>query len=374
MIIIIDCFKQVKGAGKSIGIYNLALNLTKNLVKVQKTSQKREVKNSKLIVLGNQYNREDFQIEGVEFHELKYNPFNKLFCIYWELFLVKKYYRELKGDRIVFPRGYAPFGKKLNDIIIIHDMIPFYYHKHFPGYFNRLENFYIMNRLKGSARKCKKVITISNASKKEILEITNVSPEKISVIYNGCNGIAAKGLEEKPFADETPYIFAITSSLPHKNAAGIFKIYEKYCDICKEPLKLVVLGVEKPVGEISEKAAKQITCIKYVKENKKLYSMMKHAQLFFFMSLVEGFGFPPIEAMQLGVPVVCSNTSSLPEVVGEGAVLVNPYEELEAAEAMKALLEDEQKKNQLIEKGYENIKRFDWDKIAAKYWEEICNL
>lgn len=375
MIVIIDCFKLVKGVGKSLGIYNLTLNLVRNLVRTREISNKEAIRKCTIIILGNKYNRSDFAIEGVEFQEMPYEPTNKLFCIYWELLLVKKYYKKLKGDRIIFPRGFAPLSHNMNDIVIVHDMIPFFYHKKFPGYLNRLENFYIMNRLKGSVKKCKKVITISNASKKEILDITHVNSRKISVVYNGCNQIIRGKQEEPDISKQEPYIFAVTSSLPHKNAVGIFKAYEKYCEICEKPRKLIVLGVEHvEEGCISHKAAEGITCIKYIKENDKMYAMMEKADVFLFLSLAEGFGFPPIEAMQLEVPVICSNLSSLPEVAGDSAVLVNPQNALETAKAIKELLADDGKQKMLVEKGLENIKRFDWDTIAKQYWDEIYKL
>lgn len=375
MILIIDCFKLVKGAGKSIGIYNLTLNLVRNLVRIRESSEHEEIRECNIIVLGNKHNRQDFEIEGVQFQEMPYNPLDKIFCIYWELFLVKKYYKRFRGDRIIFPRGFAPFSRKLNDIIIVHDMIPFYYHKNFPGYFNRLENFYIMSRLKGSIKKCKKVITISNASKKEILDITHINSNKIAVIYNGCNRIMKEEIKEQDHSAKNGYLFAVTSSLPHKNAEGILKAYEKYCEACEKPERLLLLGVENQ-GEtsISKKAAEGITYIKYIKENSRVHAAIKGAKAFLFLSLAEGFGFPPIEAMQLGVPVICSNLSSLPEVVGDSAVLVNPQEAGEVGDAIQRLLSDQKKQRELVEKGYENIKRFDWDKTAKEYWNEIYKL
>ena len=375
MILIIDCFKLVKGVGKSLGIYNLTLNLVRNLVRTRETSDQEEIKGCNIIVIGNKHNRLDFDIEGVQFQEMPYNPTNKIFCIYWELFLVRKYYKKLRGDRILFPRGFAPFSRRMNDIVIVHDMIPFYYHRNFNGYFNRLENFYVMSRLKGSVKKCKKVITISEASKREILDIAHINQDKISIIYNGCNRITKVKRKEQDGPKQEDYLFAVTSSLPHKNASGILKAYEKYCEICENPEKLILLGLENS-GEcnISDKAAAGITYIKYIKENSRMYAMMKDAKAFLFLSLAEGFGFPPIEAMQLGVPVICSNLSSLPEVVGDSAVLVNPQNPEEVANAIKELLADSEKQKSLVEKGYENIKRFDWDKTAGEYWKEIYQL
>lgn len=86
MILIIDCFKLVKGAGKSIGIYNLALNLVRNLVAEKEKSTDAIIQNTRILVLGTEHNSDDFKMDGVEFISMKYNPLNKLFCIFWELF------------------------------------------------------------------------------------------------------------------------------------------------------------------------------------------------------------------------------------------------------------------------------------------------
>ena len=125
MRLIIDCFKQVKGQGKSIGIYNLTKNLVWNLAKEnKKTNQIDEI-----VILGTEKNRDDFDVPGVTFAVIPYDPADKLRCVIWELFQVKKYMKKYKGDRILFPRGYAPLFFRGKDTIIIHDLIPFYYHE-----------------------------------------------------------------------------------------------------------------------------------------------------------------------------------------------------------------------------------------------------
>ena len=124
MILIIDCFKLVKGAGKSIGIYNLALNLVRNLVAEKEKSTDSAIHNTRILVLGTEHNANDFNIDGVEFISMKYNPLNKLFCIFWELFLVSFYAKKCKADKIVYPRGFSSMLHLTKETIIVHDMIP----------------------------------------------------------------------------------------------------------------------------------------------------------------------------------------------------------------------------------------------------------
>lgn len=358
MRLVIDCFKLVKGAGKSIGIYNLALNLVRELASVQDDHE--------LIVLGNAYNAKDFNIPRVKFIEIHKNPHNKITCVLWELFEVSIRVKRLKADKVLFPRGYASMLHLTRECVIIHDMIPFFYHENYPGYFNRIENCYIMWRLKASARRADDVITISEASRQDIVKYAHVLADRIIVIHNGCNRVARKDYEEP----EEAYILAVTSELPHKNAEGIVRSYEKYCRLTPDPLALRIVGI----GDVSKYSrdpvvAEKITCIKYVEKNDDFYQLIYGARIFLFLSLIEGFGFPPIEAMQLGTTVVCSGVSSLPEVAGDAAVYVNPKDYGNVAQALMDLQADGDKGRQLRDKGFDNVKRFSWDKTGKRYRE-----
>lgn len=369
MKLAIDCFKQVKGMGKSIGIYNLALNLIRNLANYGNTHEGSLVE---LYVIGNKFNQEDFDIPGVHFFSVQsLDPRNKLHCIVWELFIVSAFCRKIGADRILFPRGYCALTHPVKDTIIIHDLIPFYYNERFPEAFNKVENAYIMHRLKASAKACDQVITISEASKKDILKYCKIKPEKITVIHNGCNELAYR---KGGVSTSKPYICAITSGLPHKNAVGIFRSYIRYCEISSAPLDLKVIGVEDTVGiEVSDEISKKIVYYKYIKEDEKLHAMIANSTVFLFLSLMEGFGFPPIEAMQLGVPVVCSNLSSLPEVVGDAAILVDPNNPCEVANAIENVSTDIALQMNLIEKGKKNINRFSWNSRAELYWTVLTS-
>lgn len=358
-ILAIDCFKLVKGAGKSIGIYNLALNLVKNLAITNE-------KEFDVVVLGNKYNRSDFDIEGIKFIEINKNPLNKVGCIVWELFQAPIYAKKYGANKIVYSRGFSSIIRGIKEYIIIHDMIPFYYNENYPDFFNKLENFYVMWRLKASAKSCKKVITISEASKRDIIKYSGISEEKIEVINNGYNGIK----EDFTNVVKEDYIVAVTSGLPHKNAKGIVNAYAKYCEMVSAPLPLKIIGI----ADVNEYDVKQeiknnITCYKYIESDYDMHMMIAKARVFMFLSLIEGFGFPPIEAMQLGTPVICADNSSLPEVVGDAAILVNSNDEDCIAIKLNELISSEKIQQHLVDKGYDNIKRFSWNKIVKKYVE-----
>ncbi len=365
MRLIIDCFKLIKGVGKSIGIYNVAKGIVKHLGEKNNNSG---VQNVEIVVLGNKDNREDFDVPGIKFVEItNYDPKNRIHVVLWEIYYVSMVCKKLKADRVFFPRGYTTLNHPTYDIVLIHDLIPFYYSENYPDVFNKIENAYIMGRLKQSARSAKKIITISQASKSDIIKYCRVNEDKIVVINNACE---CDDLEiEKA---ERPYICAMTSGLPHKNAKGVIASYVRYCEMTDNPINLVVIGL----GDISEynipdDVRNRITCHKFIMSNEEKNKLIGGGEIFLFLSLVEGFGLPPIEAMQLGVPVICSNTSSLPEVVGAAAVLVDPTDYEDVASKMKALISDGYARADLVNKGYENVMRFSWTNCIEAYEEAL---
>lgn len=359
MKLVIDCFKQVKGAGKSIGIYNLARHLVWELAA---NHDSRENARNEIVVLGNAYNKKDFDVAGVTFIEIRKNPLSKLTCIQWELFDVSVLAKKLGADKVLFPRGYASMLHLTKEYVIIHDMIPFYYNEHYKGYFNRLENFYIMWRLKASARHADRVITISEASRRDIMKYSHVDGGRITVIYNGYTPIKREAYGK----EDGSYIVAMTSKLPHKNAEGIVKAYACYRRTASNPLPLTVIGME---GNGMQ--TEGITWIGYVEKDEDLHRMIHNAKAFLFLSLAEGFGFPPIEAMQLETPVVCSGLSSLPEVVKDAALLVDPQDADAVAQALIQVTTDEACAKKLVEKGLINAERFNWKKTGDKYREVL---
>ena len=375
MRLVIDCFKLVKGQGKSIGIYNLAKNLTRHLAE---TNQNRE-HCEEIVVLGNEYNRKDFEVPGVRFILVKGNPLSRLSYTLWELFGVVSAVKKAGGDRVLFPRGYRPLFYRGKDIVIIHDLIPFFYDRHFPGVLNRVENAYIMNRLKASIRHAYRVVTISEYSMKEMEEICPDCGKRTRVIYNGINPVPCSEVPSS-LKPEGPYLYAGVSALPHKNALGVLKTYEAYFKAeireGKNPARLVIIGIDSPEsipgGEVlSPQAAEYVTCCCYIESGEEMHSLLAGASAFLFLSLIEGFGFPPLEAMQLGVPVICSNRSSLPEVIGDAGLLTDPDDIDGTVSCIRRLLGDEALRKELIEKGYENVKRFDWDSRIERYWEVL---
>lgn len=358
-----DCAKLAKGTGKSIGIYNVAKSVVENLVTVMPEEHQ-------LVVFGNEYNREDFDIEGVEFILSDLNINDKKDVLMWELFRVNKYIKKYNIDKIVYPRGFTSFFCPVEDIIIVHDLIPFYYDKHYKGTLGRAENAYIMYRLKQSIKSAKKVITISEYSKSDIINIVPKAASKIKVIYHGFDRRRDKFAS---IPSDYDYIFGVTSGLPHKNAKGIVKAYEAYCNKVKKPVKLVLAGIKslEDAGiEVDQSIAGNIICQKGMSDAQ-YYGTFRSSKLLLFLPYIEGFGLPPLEAMELGVPVIASNRTSVPEVVDDAGILVDPDDYEAASEGIIKILEDVEYKKDLIFNGYVNLNNFRWEEKIQEYLKFI---
>ena len=217
-----DCAKLVKGTSKSIGIYNITKSVVTRLAR--QLSKEHE-----LVVIGNENNREDFDADGVEFHSVELDINSTKAILLWETVRVNSYIKKLKLDEVVFPRGFTSLFCPVKDVIIVHDLIPFYYAKHFPGVLNRVQNAYVMLRMKSSIKTADKVITISEYSKQDILKIVPKAEKKTYVILHGyeAHNMEAEELSNVP----EKYFYGITSRLPHKNAAGLIKAYAKYYEM-----------------------------------------------------------------------------------------------------------------------------------------------
>ncbi|HAK18219.1 MAG TPA: hypothetical protein DCM43_05110 [Lachnospiraceae bacterium] len=124
-------------------------------------------------------------------------------------------------------------------------------------------------------------------------------------------------------------------------------------------------------GVISSENARRVTCFSYIEKYSDMCRMIAKARMFLFLSLAEGFGFPPLEAMQMGTPVVSSDRTALREVVADAGLLVDPDKPQEVAEALLRLQGDQALCKDLIAKGYRNIRRFSWKTRTQEYWDEL---
>ena len=218
------------------------------------------------------------------------------------------------------------------------------------------------------------IIAVSQNTKDDLIKYLNIPDSKISVIYNGVDHGIFKPYTVKML--DKPYILYVGSERPRKNLSRLFEAFAKLKGEFPE-LKLAKVGISGRSKKYRKETMKKLVSlgltgdvifVEYITELD-LACYYSSAALLAYPSLYEGFGFPLLEAMACGCPVVTSNTSSLPEVVGEAGIMVNPYDTDGLAQAMRRVLTDDKLRDDMVRKGLEQAKRFSWEKAAEQTLE-----
>jgi glycosyltransferase involved in cell wall biosynthesis len=218
------------------------------------------------------------------------------------------------------------------------------------------------------------IICISKNTQKDLVDIFNVDIKKTSVIYLGFSLTTTK--INQPQGSRRPYLLYVGSRYSYKNFIRFVKAYA--APKIKNSFDLVMFGG----GRLNDEELSLFNKLKIPRESLQqvngddamLAGYYKYASLFVYPSLYEGFGIPPLEAMSYGCPVACSNTSSIPEVVGNAAILFDPYSVVSMRDNIISILYDDKIKSSLILKGFKQIKNFSWKKCATETYEVYKNV
>jgi glycosyltransferase involved in cell wall biosynthesis len=286
--------------------------------------------------------------------------------------------RREKADLFHAPHYVLPPLTPCRSVVTIHDCI----HLRFPQYLpSRLGYAYARSSLWVAAHRSARILTVSEASKRDILEYFNVPESKITVIYNAID----ERFSEQPNADEVmrvreryqlndPFILYAGNIKPHKNLERVIEAFHMIRRGELEHVKLLIIG-----DEISKYAALRRTVHRYKLHkhvrffgfvpDATLAILYRLASLFVFPSLYEGFGLPPLEAMASGTPVITSNVSSLPEVVGDAAMLIDPYEPDAIAGAIRRVMLDDRLRDDMRERGLARAREFSWGRSVSRIKE-----
>ena len=264
-------------------------------------------------------------------------------------------------------------------VVTIHDCI----HLRFPQYLpNRLAYAYARSSLWAATHRANRVLTVSETSKRDILRYFRVPESKIDVIYNAID----ERFHETPSAEEMrhvqeryqlddPFVLYAGNIKPHKNLERLIEAFHMLRkDGGFETVKLLIIGDEISKYATLRRAVHRYKLHKHVRflgfvSDKTLACLYRLAGVFVFPSLYEGFGLPPLEAMASGTPVITSDQSSLPEVVGDAALLVDPYEAGAIAHAMRRVLTDPALAASLREKGFARVREFSWERSIGRVRE-----
>ena len=369
---------RVLGSKTRSGIEEYTENLLSHLLPLDKGIR------FKLFFSSKKHELSDYdwlRLPNVELH--KFNISNKLLLASSRFLGGSQVDKMIEGADVFFSPHFLLTSLSANcrRVITFHDLS----YVHFPEFFSWRRNLWhgIEMRPVWQSKFTDKIIAVSESTKNDLVDNYNVDPSKIRVIYSGISPEIKRPDEEELEAFRTKnrlpkrFILFLGKLEPRKNITGIVKAFH----IIKqqnnsEDLKLVIAGSRGWLdGGIFEEVRhtnhkNDIRFEEYVSdsERKFYYSL---ASVFVYPSFFEGFGFPPLEAMACGTPVVTSFNSSLPEVVGNGAILVDPHNLDNLVSSIRSILESPISKSHLSYKGSGQITKFSWSKTASETLEYL---
>ena len=301
--------------------------------------------------------------------------------IWWFEWSIARALKKYQADVFISPDNFLSLSTSTPTLLVVHD-IAFTHFIDNDKFINRLYYKYFMPRF---LKRANRIVTVSEFTKQDVVQHYKIDASKIDVCYNGCREefkpINAFEKEEvlnqnANYTEGVPYFLYVGAVHPRKNAHRLIEAFDAFKKQNNTPFKLLICGrFAWQTGEVKaafDKAdyQKDIIFTGYVSDEE-VVRLTAAAHAFIYVSNFEGFGLPILEAMQCDVPVITSNTSSMPEVAGDAAILVNPESVEEITNALSQLAFDENLRQHLIEKGRIQRLKFSWDKTATIIYDNI---
>jgi glycosyltransferase involved in cell wall biosynthesis len=333
---------------KPTGIQRFSYEICKSLLK----------EGVNIIVLAPKKIRSEYKLD------CKIIKFGLLSGVLWEHICLLLYLLKFKNPLLVNFGSPGPLFYK-NRIVTIHD-ISF---KTNPKWFVWYYSLYYRFITPIFARRSKKIITVSEFSKSEIQKWLNIPDEKFTIIHNAvsksifCSDKDCQEVQEN-------YILSVSSLDPRKNIDSIYKAFEKYNS---KDIKLILVGISSPMFNFKQSEDVKINSIGYVTDTK-LAELYKNAKAFVYLSVYEGFGIPPLEAMSFGCPVILSDIPVFREIFGNAACYVDPYNINSVVKGLQRVLTNSEYRNKLVNHGFEKAKEYSWKKSAEKLCKEFSQV
>jgi len=301
-----------------------------------------------------------------------------LLWYYWFEWRVKAYLKKVKPDVFLSTDGFLSLRTKIPSVAVIHDInfehrpgdLPFLVRKYYRFFFPRF------------ARKASRVVTVSEYSRRDIINHYDVPEEKVDLAYNGANDryipLTPVEIDEarKEYTGGAPYFIFIGSLHPRKNIRNLLKAFQLFKDENKSNYKLVLVGekffLTKPMEEQLEKMknSKDVIFTGRLSPDQ-LNKVLGAAFAMTFVPYFEGFGIPIVEAMKCDIPVIASKVTSLPEIAGNAAIFASPESPGSIRDGMTRMVREPGLRLELIEKGRKRRELFSWDHTAEKLWNAI---
>jgi glycosyltransferase involved in cell wall biosynthesis len=299
---------------------------------------------------------------------------------WWFEYSVPRLLKKEGVDLFVSPDGYLSLSSKVPSTLVIHDLA----FEHRPQDVTKEGLKWYKKYMPLYAEKAKRIATVSEFSKTDIVERYKTDASKIDVVYNGANAVYEpvndywKNETRKIYTKGRDYFIFVGAIQPRKNLINLFKAFDDFKSKDQRGIKLVIVGRKawhtQEIFEVydSMKFKDDIVFTGRV-STIELKNLLGSALGLTYAAFFEGFGIPIIEAQACGTPVITSNITSMPEASGKAALLVDPYSYKEIGQAMYEMANNENLRKELIEKGNMNVRNFSWDKTADKLWQTMMN-
>jgi len=296
----------------------------------------------------------------------------------WFEYRIPSILKKYKADLFLSPDGYLSLRTKVPQLAVIHD-INFV---HRPGDLPWLKAKYYNRFFPKFAKKARRIATVSFYSKEDITRSLKVDYDKIDVVYDGINQVFEPIDEEKiqltrqKYTGGAEYFLFVGALHPRKNIVGLLKAFDAFKSYEKNDIKLVIVGGEMhKTGEIFEtfenmRYKDEVVFTGHVR-TVALHDIMGAALALAFVPFFEGFGIPVVEAMSAGIPVICSNTTSLPEVGGNAVLYADPCQIDQITNGMLKIAHEPDLRKQLVEKGFKQKEKFSWDETSRLLWMSV---
>jgi len=280
-------------------------------------------------------------------------------------------------DIMHFPHFNVPVLCPVKFVVTIHDLIlikfPTQRATTLGPVIYKIKNFFYKIVISLAVRRAKKVLTVSEYTKKDIIKQFKINSDRILVTYEGVANLGLPPDKGGVRGVIEPYLLYVGNAYPHKNLEGLIRVFAKInLPGVNGKLRLVLVGKEdyfySRLKQFAKNISSEVIFPGYVSDAD-LKNLYQSALAYVFPSFYEGFGLPPLEAMAHGLPVVSSDKTCLPEILGSAAVYFNPENEAEMKEKIELVIKDGNLRRELIKRGYEQIKKYSWSGCARKTLE-----
>lgn len=303
-----------------------------------------------------------------------------ILIVAWFEFSVKRALEEYQPDVFFSPDGFCSLRSDVRTVVLVHDIA----YQHFPDQVSFFIKKFYQNFQHRYLQKATEVITVSHFVKNDLVDTIGISSNKIHVAHNGCSSNFTpideftKKETEKKYANGQPYFFYVGAVHPRKNIQGLITAFDIFKDKTNAPHQLLIGGrFAWQTGEVktafdNAKHKRDIQFLGFIEETA-LPKLMGSSFAFVYISFFEGFGLPLLEAMECEVPIITSSVSSMPEVTGDAAILVNPHNLDEIVNALLQYYGNDDLRTNKIEIGRQQKEKFNWNKSAEIIYKVLIN-